>query len=99
MEYMAVLSFDVAGAPRSAYATIYEALAAVGLHHTIEGETGRTVLLPTTTCAGLFTGSSAVAVSEYVEAQARAVFDQLGHRATVFVTVGTDWGWIHTDST
>ena len=93
MSYLAMLSFDLANATREDYAKAYERAAQLGFHRTIRSNNGNLVYLPTTTCAGTFTGSSAAALAEALATQVKSVFAAAGLSAEIFISVGGDWAW------
>jgi hypothetical protein len=93
MSYLAMLSFDLASATREDYAKAYERAAQLGFQRSLRSNTGNTVHLPTTTCAGVFTGTSAASVAESLTAQVKRAFTSAGLTAEIFVSVGGDWAW------
>lgn len=93
MSYLAMLSFDLANASRDDYAKAYEKAAQLGFHRTLRSNNGNLVHLPTTTCAGTFTGASAGVVAENLTLAVKRAFASVGLSAEIFVTVGGDWAW------
>lgn len=95
MSYFVTLSFDLAGATFADYSIAYADLARIGLHNRITSSSGDSVVLPTTTCAGEFQGSSGPEVSEFVHRQVWGAFTARGFAFEIFVSVGADWAWVH----
>jgi hypothetical protein len=94
MSYLAVVSFDLTNAAREDYVSAYEALVGLGLCGTLRSDRGAEVDLPTTTCAGEFTGPSSSAVRDSLKNRIDTAFNRLGLRAKTFVTVGDGWAWV-----
>jgi len=94
MSYLAVVSFDLSNATREDYVSAYEALVDLGLRGTLRSDKGAEVDLPTTTCAGEFTGPSSAAVRDSLKIRIDTAFTKLGLRGKTFVTVGGDWAWV-----
>lgn len=95
MTYFVVCTFDLKNASYDDYQTAYGDLAQLGLSHTITSSQGSRVLLPTTTCAGEFNGTSVAAVRDDLSEKVRKTFSARGFTSEIFLAVGGDWAWAH----
>lgn len=95
MSYFAVCSFDLKNASYDDYQNAYADLARLGLSKTLISGQGSKVLLPTTTCAGEFTGNSADEVRDRLSNGVQATFKSRGFTSEIFISVGDNWAWGH----
>lgn len=93
MSYLALVTFDIKDGDADDYATIYAELAKLGFATHLTAGNGNTVQLPTTTCAGTFTASSAAAARDDLTARVEQLFVRNGLTGEVFVAIGGDWAW------
>jgi len=94
MSFVALCTFDLKNASTVDYETAYSELSKLGLSKVQATSSGGTVVIPTTTTLGTFTGLSAAAIRDDLQAKIRAVFAARRLKAELFVVVGgTDWGW------
>lgn len=93
MSYFVVCTFDLKNASYSDYQNAYSDLAAIGLQKVVVSTGGGKVVMPTTTTAGEFTGTSAAGVRDYVLNQAKAAFAARKFSSEIFLGVGGDWAW------
>lgn len=95
MSYFIVCSFDLKNATSSDYQTAYLDLEKIGLHKTLRGNSGVTITLPTTTCAGEFEGESAVLLRDDITDRVTKMFTARHFSSEIFIFVSGDWAWSH----
>lgn len=93
MSYFAVCSFDLKNATSEDYENAYADLARIGFSKTLISNQGNKITLPTTTCAGEFTGTSASAVRDDLRDKVKKAFAARGFTSEIFISVGGDWAW------
>jgi hypothetical protein len=94
MSYFVTLSFDLKHASSDDYETACSELAKIGVHKILVSDSAIQVSLPTTTCAGTFTGSTAISVRDFVVTKSQQAFQAQGLQGEIFVAVGGDWAWV-----
>jgi len=95
MSYLVTVTFDLKNASAEDYTNVYEAFAKLGLHQQLKADNGAVVQLPTTTCVGTFTGTTAGSVRDDMANRCETAIEQLGLSGEVFVVVGGNWAWGH----
>ena|SRR6266404_8799174 len=93
MSYFVVCTFDLKNASSTDYKSAYADLEKVSLKKVMVSDQGNNVVIPTTTVAGTFTGTSAGAVRDYVRDKVKSAFAARGFSSEIFVGVGGDWAW------
>jgi hypothetical protein len=93
MSYLVICTFDLKNASYSDYQNAYSDLATIGLKKVVVPDGGGKVVMPTTTTAGEFTGTSAANVRDYVRDKIKTAFVARKFSSEIFVAVGGDWGW------
>ena len=93
MSYLAVLSFDLANASREDYENAYADLARLGLHRHLPADIGGQVMLPTTTCAGTFDGSTARSVADDLMRKVKEAFTRRRFSSEIFLSAAGNWAW------
>ncbi len=97
MSYFVVCTFDLKKASYDDYQNAYADLAKLGLFREItSGKKGDKVMLPTTTTAGEFNGTSAASVRDDLLERVKRAFKARGFKFEIFISVGGDWAWGHT---
>jgi hypothetical protein len=94
MSYFVTVSFDLKNASSDDYETAYSELAKIGVHKILVSDSAIKVSLPTTTCAGTFTGSTPVSVRGFVAEKIQQAFQSQCLQGEIFVAVGGDWAWV-----
>lgn len=92
MNYQVICTFDLKSASSDDYKNAYSDLSIIGLKKIIAGTT-RQVVIPTTTTLGIFTGTSANVVMEYVRNEVTKSFKARHFTSEIFVAVGIDGTW------
>jgi len=93
MSYFALVTFDIKNGDAQDYEMIYAGLSKLGFYTHITGDKGTIIQLPTTTCAGVFTASSAAAARDDLTERVEQLFLKHNLTGEVFVSVGGDWAW------
>jgi hypothetical protein len=93
MSYFVLCTFDLKNATRQDYDNAYADLENLGLKKVIVSDQGGKVVIPTTTVAGTYTGSSAGAVRDSVCEKVKKAFTARRLVSETFVLVGGDWAW------
>ncbi len=95
MSYFAVCTFDLKNASYDDYQNAYADLAKIGFNKQVTSTQGTKIILPTTTTAGEFNGTSAAAVRDDLTERVKKAFEVRRFRSEIFVSVGGDWAWAH----
>jgi hypothetical protein len=95
MSYFAVCTFDLKNATYDDYQNAYADLAKIGLPHIAVSSQGEKIILPTTTCAGAFEGTSAGTVRNDLCDRISKAFAARRLTSEIFVSIGGDWAWGH----
>ncbi len=96
MSYGVTVTLDLKNAAPSEYPYIYEQLRLMGLARYVTGNVTTQILLPTTTCYGIFTGTSATSVRDFLHKRITDLFRTRGLIFEVFIAVGgADTTWMH----
>ncbi len=93
MGYLVTVSFDLSNASSEDYEVAYAELAFIGLYKQVLNGNGEALALPTTTCVGDFSGTSAESVRDHVRQQIDSAFNVHAFEYEIFVSVGGDWAW------
>jgi hypothetical protein len=93
MSYFVVCTFDLKNGSSTDYQNAYSDLAAIGLSKVVVATAGGKVVMPTTTTAGEFSGTSAASVRDYVRDKVKAAFAARKFSSEIFVVVAGDWAW------
>jgi hypothetical protein len=93
MAYFVTCSFDLKNASTQDYRNAYADLENIGLKKVIVYAGDKKYVIPTTTVAGTFTGTSAATVRDIVREKVKNAFAARGFTSEIFVVVGGDWTW------
>jgi hypothetical protein len=93
MSYFVLCTFDLKSATRQDYEHAYADLVKVGLRKIVVSDNKTNVVIPTTTVAGTFTGTTAASVSTDIANRVQATFKARGFTSEIFVTASGDWAW------
>lgn len=93
MSYFVLCTFDLKNASRQDYDSAYADLEKIGLKKVIVSDQGGKVVIPTTTVAGTFTGSSAGTVRDSVCEKTKKAFATRQLVSEIFILVGGNWAW------
>jgi len=93
MSYFVTCTFDLKNASRQDYQNAYADLENIGLKKVIVYAGDKKYVIPTTTTAGTFTGTSAVSVRDFVREKVKNAFTARRLTSEIFVVVGGDWTW------
>lgn len=93
MSYFVLCTFDLKDASRQDYQNAYADLERLGLKRVVVSDKGNDVVIPTTTVAGTFNGTSAASVSKDLADRVQAAFKARSFSSEIFVLVGGDWAW------
>lgn len=93
MSYFVLCTFDLQHASREDYDNAYSDLERLGLKKVVVSDQGGNVVIPTTTVAGTFTGSTAVTVRDSVSEKIKKAFAARQLVSEIFTLVGGDWAW------
>jgi hypothetical protein len=93
MSYFVMCTFDLKNASRQDYENAYADLEEIGLKKIVVADGGAKAVIPTTTVAGIFTSSSAVAARDYIRDKVKNAFMARGFSSEIFILVGGDWAW------
>jgi hypothetical protein len=93
MSYFVLCTFDLRDASRQDYQNAYADPEKLGLKRVVVSDKGNDVVIPTTTVAGTFKGTSAASVAKDPADRVQAAFKARSFSSEVFVLVGGDWAW------
>ena len=93
MPYFAVISFDITNGTYDDYKNAYAELGNLGFNKVLKSDDGSAVPLPSTTCAGEFSGRSARSLRDTLRDKVQAAFQSRSLKAEIFITVGADWAF------
>lgn len=97
MSLLAIVTFDLHGAPTDSYSRVKKRLSGLTLEAEIESKKSDIpTRLPSNTFAAKFgRGSSknALELRDYLKKGVKRIVRDEGLRATIFVAVGDDWAW------
>lgn len=94
MSFFCVCSFDLKNASSEDYKNVYADLDAMGLKSHVVGSNNLKIVLPNTTTAGLFNGSSAQQVASDLRSRVDNAMRARGLTFELFLSAGgADWGW------
>jgi hypothetical protein len=91
--YFAVCTFDLKDASYEDYKAAYADLTSIGFSKKVVSTQGGTIMLPTTTTAGEFPGTSAGAVRDVLRERVQKAFAARRFISEIFISVGGDWCW------
>jgi hypothetical protein len=95
VSYFVVCTFDLKNADYEDYQNAYSDLKKIGLSRTVTSDKGSEIILPTTTTAGEFSGTSAVSIRDDLCSQVKKAFSARKFKSEIFISVGGDWSWGH----
>ncbi|HDZ3730166.1 TPA: hypothetical protein RSW61_001762 [Vibrio harveyi] len=95
MSYFVMCTFDLFNATSADYENAYSVLEDHGLKTSLTSNSGKTVDLPNTTAAGLFTGEKCASIGDDILQRVKEGFNAKGLKYKVFVTVADGYAWRH----
>lgn len=95
MSYFVLCTFDLFNATSEDYESAYSELKKLGLHTALEAASGKTVDLPNTTAAGLFTGDKHSSIADDLLRLVKERFSAQGLKYKVFISVADGYAWRH----
>jgi hypothetical protein len=93
MSYLVICTFDLKNASREDYQNAYADLEKIGLKKVVVSTQNNKLVMPTTTTAGEFNGTSAATVRDHIADKVRSAFAARRFSSEIFVAVGGDWAW------
>ncbi len=93
MSYFVVCTFDLKDASYQDYQNAYADLEGIGLKKVVVYGENEKYIMPTTTVAGTFTGTSVVTVRDYVRERVKTAFAARRFSSEIFVVVASDATW------
>lgn len=92
MSYGVFCTFDLKKATSAQYEQVYADLKKIGLARVVAGTT-KNVVIPTTSVIGVFNGTTAHAVRDFVREKVKQAIAARGLKSEIFVFVGANTTW------
>ena len=93
MSYLVTVTFGLKDEESSSYDSIHKTLYSLGLNKLLIGSSSKKHNLPANTYAGEFEGENASKIRDDLASQIQSKFEEIGAKATIYVTVGGNWSW------
>ena len=93
MSYFVFCTFDLKGASSQDYQNAYADLEKIGLKKVMVSSQSNKVVIPTTSVAGEFNGTSAGSVRDDLVNRVQKAFAGRRFSSEIFLVVGGDWAW------
>jgi hypothetical protein len=93
MSYLVFCTFDLKDASRQDYLDAYSDLEGLGFKKVQKSDSGKNVVVPTTSVMGEFNGANAASIRDAMRSRVKDAFAARGFASEIFVIVGGNWAW------